>query len=80
MRRELAGLLDDESLRATALAHLRCGLTVETTARALFVHPNTVRYRIGRIEERLGCRISERAAMLQAALSWVEIYGPDRLR
>jgi DNA-binding PucR family transcriptional regulator len=31
--------------------YLECGMHVERTAEKLVVHPNTVRYRIGRFEE-----------------------------
>ncbi len=65
----------DETLRTTALAFLRSGQSVDSTAETLFVHPNTVRYRIARIEEQLGHRIGEDAARVQACLAWVEVYG-----
>lgn len=38
----------------TVTAYLECGGSLEATARALFVHPNTVRYRISRITETIG--------------------------
>jgi DNA-binding PucR family transcriptional regulator len=41
-------------LLATATAYLENGGSLEATARALFVHPNTVRYRLGRISETTG--------------------------
>ncbi|OFE16474.1 PucR family transcriptional regulator [Humibacillus sp. DSM 29435] len=37
------------SLLETATAYLENGGSIEATARMLFVHPNTVRYRVGRI-------------------------------
>ncbi|GAB4004278.1 PucR family transcriptional regulator [Nocardioides ultimimeridianus] len=81
VRRELAPLLSgtkgEDGLRETALTYLRSGLNVDATADRLFVHPNTVRYRISRIEEQLGHRISERAGVLDACLSWVDVYGAD---
>jgi DNA-binding PucR family transcriptional regulator len=33
---------------------LDCGSSMEATARALFIHPNTVRYRLKRIQEVTG--------------------------
>lgn len=39
------------SLTDTLDAYLDCGAAVETCARQLFVHPNTVRYRLKRIAE-----------------------------
>ncbi|STD08128.1 carbohydrate diacid transcriptional activator CdaR [Dermatophilus congolensis] len=41
-------------LLETADSYLRCGRSVEATARSLFVHANTVRYRLSRIEEHIG--------------------------
>ena len=41
-------------LLQTATAYLETGGSLEATARALFVHPNTVRYRLGRISEVTG--------------------------
>ncbi|WP_076260933.1 PucR family transcriptional regulator [Intrasporangium flavum] len=38
----------------TATAYLENGGSLEATARALFVHPNTVRYRLGRIGDATG--------------------------
>ncbi|KRB76981.1 hypothetical protein ASE01_09450 [Nocardioides sp. Root190] len=83
VRRELASLLTgaraDEGLRSTALAFLRAGQNVDLTAERLFIHPNTVRYRIARIEDQLGHRIASRAAALELSLSWLEVYGVDAL-
>ncbi|HTR70872.1 MAG TPA: helix-turn-helix domain-containing protein [Mycobacteriales bacterium] len=44
-------LAEDPHLIATADAFVRCGGAIESTGRALFVHPNTVRYRLRRIHE-----------------------------
>jgi DNA-binding PucR family transcriptional regulator len=41
-------------LLATATAYLDNGGSLEATARTLFVHPNTVRYRLGRIGDATG--------------------------
>ncbi len=41
-------------LLATATSYLENGGSLEATARALFVHPNTVRYRLGRISDATG--------------------------
>ena len=38
----------------TLTAHLEQSRSLEETARTLFVHVNTVRYRLGRVQERLG--------------------------
>ncbi|GAB3866928.1 helix-turn-helix domain-containing protein [Nocardioides maradonensis] len=83
VRRELAPLLTgakgEDALRETALTYLRAGLNVDSTAERLFVHPNTVRYRIARLEEQLGHRVSERAGLLDTCLTWLEVYGADAL-
>lgn len=39
------------ALLETATAYLDCGSALEATGRLLFVHPNTVRYRLRRIED-----------------------------
>ena len=41
--------LEQSGLLETATAFLDCGGRLEATGRELFVHPNTVRYRLGRI-------------------------------
>jgi len=47
-------LVADPALLATAEAYLERTLTLEGTARSLFIHPNTVRYRLRRIAEVTG--------------------------
>jgi sugar diacid utilization regulator len=54
--------LDDDAhqggvLSATLLAYSGCDLSVKLAARQLFVHPNTVHYRLGKIEARTGCDV-----------------------
>lgn len=41
-------------LLETLTAYLDCGRSLEATAKALFVHPNTVRYRLKRITDVIG--------------------------
>ncbi len=53
-RRVLGPVLGDGELLTTLRAHLRHGLSPTRTAQALHVHQNTVRYRVGRLEELLG--------------------------
>lgn len=45
-------------LLATADTYLETGGSLEATARALFVHANTVRYRLGRISDTIGYDLS----------------------
>lgn len=57
-------------LLATLWAYLDNGRSLEATARELFVHPNTVRYRLKRISELIGWDAtgSREATILQCAL------------
>ena len=41
-------------LLETLSAYLDCGRSLEATAKKLFVHPNTVRYRLKRISDVIG--------------------------
>nr|WP_084763942.1 helix-turn-helix domain-containing protein [Knoellia subterranea] len=47
------------NLLETAAAYLDGGLGLEGTARALFVHTNTVRYRLGRIADTIGYDLTD---------------------
>ena len=47
------------ALRRTAEAYLETGGSLEATSRALFIHPNTVRYRLGRITDLTGYDITK---------------------
>jgi len=49
-----APLRAEPALLETLSAYLDSGRSVESTARTLFVHPNTVRYRLRRVAERTG--------------------------
>jgi hypothetical protein len=60
--------LGDE-LIATLRAYLACGMHVERTATKLFVHQNTVRYRLARFEELTGARLRETEVLFE--LWWV---------
>ena len=44
----------DPTLTQTLSAFVECGGSLEATARALFVHPNTVRYRLRRVSDLTG--------------------------
>jgi sugar diacid utilization regulator len=43
-----------EDVLATVAAYLECGASIEATSRTLFVHANTVRYRLARASEACG--------------------------
>ncbi|TYL46058.1 PucR family transcriptional regulator [Nocardioides sp. BGMRC 2183] len=66
-------------VRTTALAFL-AHRSVEDVARELYVHKNTVRYRLARAEELLGHPLTERAAQTELALRHVALFGPPELR
>jgi len=55
----LASASSASELTSTLRAYLACGMHVETTAERLFVHQNTVRYRIARFEELTGASLRE---------------------
>ncbi|HET8956875.1 PucR family transcriptional regulator [Microcella putealis] len=65
-------------LLATLWAYLDNGRSLEATARELFVHPNTVRYRLKRISEVIGWDAtgSREATILQTALIVGAIADP----
>jgi DNA-binding PucR family transcriptional regulator len=63
-------------IRETVLAYFESGLNVEATAERLYVHKNTVRYRLARAEELVGHGLSERPAHLELALRYLSMFGP----
>jgi sugar diacid utilization regulator/GAF domain-containing protein len=72
---------DKENLLLTTLAsYLRHNGFVQATAQELFVHPNTVRYRIRRAEELLGLSLEDQARRLEIelALAVSETVSADR--
>ncbi len=73
--------LQDHSteLLLTLWCYLDNGRSLEATARELFVHPNTVRYRLKRISEVIGWDATgaREALILQAALIVGSIAEPD---
>ncbi len=67
-------------LLATLWCYLDNGRSLEATARELFVHPNTVRYRLKRISEVIGWDATgaREALILQSALIVGSIAANDR--
>ena len=53
----------------TLETYLGQGSSIEATARALFVHPNTVRYRLKRVAEVTGLSPSNARSLLRALRS-----------
>ena len=75
-----APLAADPALLATAEGLLERQGTIEGAARGLFVHPNTVRYRIRRIAELTGCSLTDTrdAYVVRIALTLGRLH-PDLL-
>ena len=69
-------------LLSTLWCYLDNGRSLEATARELFVHPNTVRYRLKRISELIGWDATgaREALILQSALIIGSIAEPDASR
>jgi hypothetical protein len=69
-------------LLATLWCYLDNGRSLEATARELFVHPNTVRYRLKRISEVIGWDATgaREALILQSALIVGSIAEPESAR
>ena len=69
-------------LLGTLWCYLDNGRSLEATARELFVHPNTVRYRLKRISEVIGWDATgaREALILQSALIIGSIAEPDAAR
>ena len=61
--------IDSRQLRDTLTAYLAAEQNIARTAEALFVHPNTVRYRLGRVEEAIGRPIASALALTNLALA-----------
>ncbi|MBB4660557.1 PucR family transcriptional regulator [Conexibacter arvalis] len=59
--------------------YLACGLSVEKAARALFVHQNTLRHRLGRFEQATGADLRDVRQLAEVwwALARVDALGPD---
>lgn len=68
-------------LLATAAAYLEYGGALETTARALDVHPNTVRYRLKKLTEALGIDPTEARSgfVIRIALVYGHLHSAGQL-
>ena len=65
-----------ERLRDTVLAFLASGGSATRVAKELYVHQNTVAYRVKRAEELLGRKVSESPIELTCALKLAAVLGP----
>lgn len=70
----------DTTLVETLRAFLRCGCNATTTGEELIVHPNTISYRLHRIEELLGVDVHDPQALLRIQLALVieDVLGVER--
>jgi DNA-binding PucR family transcriptional regulator len=64
------------TVRETVLAMLVAGGSATRVARDLFVHKNTVAYRVKQAEELLGHAITDRPLELSSALTLAAALGP----
>ena len=82
MARQLGPLVaEDEAMqriRETLVAFLRSGGSAEEASRALVVHRNTIRYRLGQAEELLGRSIAKISPELSVALRHHELFHRGR--
>lgn len=82
MARQLGPLVgDDEAMariRETLTAFLGSGGNAEEAARALVVHRNTIRYRLGQAEELLGRPVAKISPELATALRHHELFHGTR--
>jgi sugar diacid utilization regulator len=62
-------LAADGVLTTTLLAYVAADFNTKVAAERLFVHPNTARYRLGRIEERTGCDLRHVADVLDLLIA-----------
>lgn len=71
----------DDVLLDTVVAYLDSGRSIEATARALFVHPNTVRYRLRRIGDVCGLAPTDArgAFTIQMAVITARLAGEPQL-
>jgi DNA-binding PucR family transcriptional regulator len=65
-----------QRLRETVLAFLASGGSATRVAKELYVHQNTVAYRVKRAEEMLGRKVTENPIELTCALKLAAVLGP----
>lgn len=73
--RQFGELLQREELRDTLVVHLALRLDVAATAQRLFLHQNSVRYRLRRIEELIGSSLQSPATLANLYLAFHEAIG-----
>jgi sugar diacid utilization regulator len=70
----LEDLAEDRVLTTTLLEYVASDFNTKVAAERLFVHPNTARYRLGKIEERTGCDLRHVADVLDLLIA-LRVYG-----
>ncbi|MEI2777458.1 MAG: helix-turn-helix domain-containing protein [Tetrasphaera sp.] len=76
VRQQLDDFLAHEDLVETAITWLANGLDVGATAKALFLHPNSVRYRMRRIEEILHAPLTSPTIIANLYLAFHDRLAP----
>ena len=67
-------LAEDGVLTTTLLEYIAADFNTKVAAERLFIHPNTARYRLGRIEERTGCDLRHVADVLDLLIA-LRVHG-----
>jgi sugar diacid utilization regulator len=67
-------LAEDRVLTTTLLEYVASDFNTKVAAERLFVHPNTARYRLGKIEERTGCDLRHVADVLDLLIA-LRVHG-----
>jgi sugar diacid utilization regulator len=67
-------LAEDRVLTTTLLEYVAADFNTKVAAERLFVHPNTARYRLGKIEERTGCDLRHVADVLDLLIA-LRVHG-----
>jgi sugar diacid utilization regulator len=70
----LDDLAEDRVLTTTLLEYIASDFNTKVAAERLFVHPNTARYRLGKIEERTGCDLRHVADVLDLLIA-LRVHG-----
>jgi sugar diacid utilization regulator len=65
----LDDLAEDGVLTTTLLEYVAADFNTKVAAERLYVHPNTARYRLGKIEERTGCDLRHVADVLDLLIA-----------
>ena len=65
---------EDRVLTTTLLEYVAADFNTKVAAERLFVHPNTARYRLGKIEERTGCDLRHVADVLDLLIA-LRVHG-----